>query len=935
MKFLTLYIVAILVCCSVAVGYAQQQNTTVNLRIQVNDEQTKGPLEFALIYLGNEKLHREAICDAEGLSVIEKLPRGKYKMIVSLLGYKKWEKEVSIEGAESITVLLSSNSSRLNEVVVTASESKGITSSSIIDQKAMQHLQPSSFTDILELLPGGKAMDPNFSKMNAISIREAPLANTKYGNYSISSLGTSFVIDGVPISTDANMQILAGGVDADQRRSTMNRGVDMRTISTDQIEKVEVVRGIPSVQYGDLTSGLVRIERKKGATPWNTRLKIDGYSKLLAINKGFYFKKNDITLNIGGDFLDSKNTPTNSYEGFQRFTYSVRLGKQWNRQAFSLDWKSNFDHGHTFDDMKTDPNRFDYVEEGADIESLKKERYKSKYDRLSLSNNFSLKFHNALFLKSVDLKTSVAYEMSKIKRNQLIQKGIISLPASDEEGISYGIFLPGNYMAYQEVDGKPLNIFLQGKLNMEFSTAKINHKVIVGGEYTFDKNYGKGNVTDRFTPISESAIRARKFSDIPAKQNLSFFIEDGMSVPVNNNIFKLNAGIRGMSMVSMDSQYKMSGKIYLDPRFNAEWSFPAIGIKDKDFNISVAGGIGWHSKFPTLNQIYPDYTYWDYVRLNYYDTNNADHRWVNYETYKDKTVNYALEPARNKKWEVRLNLQYDNNNLSVTYFKESMTNGFRTETMGFSGISYKKYKEDSDYLVLNPETGMPDLNKWEHEIENKLHQHTATGNGTTIDKEGIEYTFSTKRFEQLKTRLTINGAWFKTNYLNSGSVYKGASAQINGKPIQEIGVYDSSGGYYREQFNTNFMVDTYIPILDLEFSTSFQCMWYTIGQNIPVSRYPYAYIDINGVQQPYTEADKSDAVLGKLMRESNPGMYKKERIPLGVDINLKASKKIKDIMRISLFVNKLLEYYPDYTVNGAVIKRTVSPYFGMELNITL
>ena len=35
----------------------------------------------------------------------------------------------------------------------------------------------------------------------------------------------------------------------DRKRSTVNRGVDMRSISTDGIEQVEIIRGIPSVEY--------------------------------------------------------------------------------------------------------------------------------------------------------------------------------------------------------------------------------------------------------------------------------------------------------------------------------------------------------------------------------------------------------------------------------------------------------------------------------------------------------------------------------------------------------------------------------------------------------------------------------------------------------------------------------------------------------------
>ena len=56
----------------------------------------------------------------------------------------------------------------LNEVVVTASESKRATSASIVDRTAMKHLQPSSFSDLMELVPGGKSADPQMGQANLI-----------------------------------------------------------------------------------------------------------------------------------------------------------------------------------------------------------------------------------------------------------------------------------------------------------------------------------------------------------------------------------------------------------------------------------------------------------------------------------------------------------------------------------------------------------------------------------------------------------------------------------------------------------------------------------------------------------------------------------------------------------------------------------------------
>ncbi len=97
----------------------------------------------------------------------------------------------------------------ITEVVVTARVSKGPVTSSVIGRDAMKHLQPNSLADLMELLPGGYAKDPNMGEANTINLRETGTMGaygsaTKNNNYSISSLGTQFVVDGVPISTDAN-----------------------------------------------------------------------------------------------------------------------------------------------------------------------------------------------------------------------------------------------------------------------------------------------------------------------------------------------------------------------------------------------------------------------------------------------------------------------------------------------------------------------------------------------------------------------------------------------------------------------------------------------------------------------------------------------------------------------------------------------------------
>lgn len=198
---------------------------------------------------------------------------------------------------------------------------------------------------------------------NSIQLREtgavsATGQNTSMSDdYAITSLGTSFLVDGTPVNTDAEM----GGVpdsspgSPEHARRSVNRGVDMRTIATDNIESVEIIRGIPSAEYGNLTSGLVKINRIKRPTPFTARFKVDGYSKLFAIGKGFAVGANGV-INIDAGYLDSKIDPRNNLENYKRFTGSSRGGFSTSRETFTLRMNCGIDYTGSFDNAKEDPD---------------------------------------------------------------------------------------------------------------------------------------------------------------------------------------------------------------------------------------------------------------------------------------------------------------------------------------------------------------------------------------------------------------------------------------------------------------------------------------------------------------------------------------------------------------------------------------------------
>ena len=171
-------------------------------------------------------------------------------------------KKIEIKGNfPNLRILLVESSLGLEDVVVVAKENTSLSSSSKIENAAIEHVQPTNLSDIMQLVPGQITLNPEHvhlkTKLLSGILTQIRLLTTTV------PWGTAIIIDGTPVNNDANMQTLntaSGGVA--ESYSTVGQGIDLRNISTDNIESVEVIRGIPSVAYGDLTTGAVLVKTK-------------------------------------------------------------------------------------------------------------------------------------------------------------------------------------------------------------------------------------------------------------------------------------------------------------------------------------------------------------------------------------------------------------------------------------------------------------------------------------------------------------------------------------------------------------------------------------------------------------------------------------------------------------------------------------------------
>lgn len=915
------HLIYLLFFCIAAPLALQAQSTLSGTITNTN----KLPLVNATISLNDKN---QTSTNSKGQYYFKDLTPGEYTLYISHIASEKRQDKILIKAGDNFfNSQIRLKSTNIDEVYVTAQEGKSLSTSSIITKDAMQLLQPSSFADLLELLPGGRAQDPKLGSYNAIKIREVNLQNKTITDpaYDMSSLGVAIYMDGAPINNNANMQSVSGFTTSGntEQVSSFNRGLDLRTLGTDDIEKVTIIRGIPSVSYGDLTSGLVLIERKKGEAPFSLRAKTDGFGKLFSISKGFT-RQDSLFINFDLGYLRAAQNPTNSFENFNRLSGSLRIDKTW-RQYHAYNLRSALDYNTTLDNRKTDPdNSLDVTD-----------KFYSRNQSYALTNTFGIKFQDISWIDKLELTSKIAFQNDIIEEDKWIQsRSATILVNSLEQGSHEAKFLTPAYVSNMYVQGRPFTAFHKIESNHHFNINKVKNKLLFGLESNYSKNFGLGQEYDLDYPAivnSTNTARPRAFKNIPGFHTLSAYLENNIAYNFWNTKFEGSLGVRASSMTSLSESYSMHSKVYTEPRANIRWHMPTFQVANKDLLLTFGGGFGQMMKYPTINHFYPPLDYTDVVELNFFHNNPAYRIAQAYTNIVDPT-NYAIVPARNTKYEINTDVDYQGIRLSFTWFKERMSDAFRP-TNAITTIPYRKY----DNTSLDPTnlTQKPSLTDFTYTDAKEHYVYGQTNNGSQIWKDGLEFQFVTDRLKGINTRFTLQGAYIKNTYKNSVPIIAlDRTLNHDNKVRQVSATYHDDSGYLRESFNTNLTVDTDLPTLGINLSASFQALWLYSSQQMRRNGTPISYQFVNEAEKPFTEASLLDPTLKQLVITYNESNYVKFKEPLDLQINIKASKRYKKFMKASVFVNRLISYRPNYTsaLGTSVSRELLAPYFGMELS---
>lgn len=909
--------------------------TKADYRGKVLEREGEGAIVGATVSLPQIGLY--AITDANGLFTLQNVPQGQTQIKIESFGKLTIESEITVAGnqAEPNIFYMETADFTLEEVTVVATNSKtGASTSSIISRSAIDHLQATSLADVMELLPGQLSSNPTLSSAAKPSLRQV------LGD-GMNSMGTSIVMNGSPVSNNANLQVgntATEGVLTTGFTSTAGSGVDMRRISADNIESVYVIRGIPSVEYGDLTSGVIIVNPKAGVSQLQARFKINPTLTQASVGKGFSLGERGGAMSVDVDYASSLADERRPYQGFRRLTANALYTKRFLSNKIST----------------TSGVRF-----YSDLDAQKLDPTDVRYQRRRSASNTGYNFNTNIlwqidgdFFKSLRLNGSLDYAVQegytqemKGGYNYLVTtamrdgtvasnrdeqvfyvptQGGAAMPITNTDREGYGAttnFLPYEFLTKTTTYGKPLNAFLKLTSTMYGELWGFGNRIVSGAEWKSDVNFGQGMVFDPMFPPT-SGLRMRPYTEIPALNQISVYAEDNISRTVLDRELNVQLGLR----YDIIQPGREDGGGVLSPRFNASFEIvPEV--------LSIRGGWGVTAKAPPLVYLYPQNAYFDLMNFNNIGLPNVtpEQELSLITTKVYDTSNRELKIAKNQKTELGLDVNIGRDmTFTVTAFRERLENGY---SFGYDRGSYNLYELTS--YAGTPRVGnYPALSV--DKLTNVVLGYNRPLNDRINDTKGVEFDFNFGRIDAIRTSFVLNGAWMRSDtYSSENSFYQ--KPPENGI-YKSIGVYGTGEGMRRERFSTNLRAIHNIPEIGLVVSLSMQTIWNENNKYLGLDNlYPIGYLDVNN-NLNYVALAPGSPIDDDIQRRMPESQKITEKYPSLWLFNLRLTKEIKKTLGFTFFINNLFMNQP-YTESrrnpGNFVQRNPEQFFGAEVWIKL
>lgn len=680
-----------------------------------------------------------AVADNEGRFGIKGVPAGATRFAVSCLGYATTIVEVVIEGdADDIVLHLPEDNLTLESVVVTAKESSdAMATTRTIGSNAIDHLQMVNASDIASLLPGGKTVNPDLTTDAPFSLRGG---GSDAGN---ASFGTAVEVDGVRLSTNASLDAMSG--------------VSTRNIASTNIEEVEVITGVPSAEYGDLTSGMVRISTRKGKTPYTVVLSTNPRTKQISASKGFDLGGSHGVLNSNVEYTRATKNPTSPYTSYSRTGLSLNY-----QNTFAEVLRFNFGVTANLGGMNTDE----------DPDAMAGQWEKARDN--ALRANASLKWQlNRKWITNVDFEASVSYA-DNLVRTREYESMAVAHPAvhSEEEGYFVAAMLPATYYSLCNVDSKQLDYAASLKATWVRHWGGVHSNAKIGAAWRADGNVGKGAFYDD-PALAPDGYRPRPYTDIPYMHNLAAYVEEVLTVPLGSTSLQLMAGLRAEKTWIKHSSYKNTAS--LSPRLNFKYRISEA--------IAIRGGWGVTEKLPSFNILYPLPRYRD-TRV-FSTAYSGDRSIYVYHTQPYEVLyNENLRWQRNRNAEVGVDLHWGDLAVSLagyfnrTKFPYELASQYDPFTYRISSLpagyalpanpTFRVDRQTGEVLIGDADDPSKEWVPTVGEEKRTFVENTMQDNGSAVDRMGLEFVVDFPQIDAIRTQLRLDGAYTYTKYINQG-----------------------------------------------------------------------------------------------------------------------------------------------------------------------
>ena len=903
---------------------------------------TETPVPGAAVRMGEDYLW--VITDVDGTFVFKNVQPGEWVIEVSCLGYQSVTTKVKVGGdIQNIDIFMHESSLALDEVFVTARRTDDLNTSHSLGRDALNHLQISNTSDIAALLPGGKTVNPDLTSENSFSLREGGVST---GN---AAFGTAVEVDGVRLGNNASFGAMGGA--------------DTRNIAVENIESIEVITGVPSAEYGDLNSGIVKINTRKGSTPTNMTFSVNPRTYQASVSKGIDLQKDNGVLNLSAEWAKAVKKLVSPYESYDRTGITLNYS---NTFAEVLRFEAGLAGNIGGMNSEDDPDAFSG-------------EYRKDRDN-AFRGNVSLTWMlNKSWVTNLKLEASTNFN-DNLSRYHKYESYASNQPAvhAQTSGYYLATMLPKTYYSDQIIDSKELDLAASFKYNWVKRWDDIKSSLKAGVQWKANGNVGQGEYYEN-PSLAPNGYRQRPYTDYPFMHNLSVYAEEHLTLPIAQTKLELTAGLRMESVFIQNSLY--NNKTTFSPRFNLKWQLA-------DW-VSVRGGWGVTEKLPSYYILYPKQEYRDILTYGFSHGDQAS--YVYYTQPYTVTYNPELRWQRNNNAEFGVDLSVEGMDISLVGFYNvtkspyNMLNVYQPYSYDILQRPDGYQMPDNPQIKVDEQTGMVYVRGSQEEYwtpmqvkvtDQTFAKSTMQNNGADVKRAGAELVLEFPEIRPLRTTFRLDAAYTYTKYLNEqlSAYYQNgwSHTSLSDRSYQYVGIYANGGsnasvsnGKITHNLDANLTAITHIPQARLIITCRLEATLlrrsrnlsqyngadyaFTVSQdgNTPTGGdiyagdsytavYPVSYMDLDGNVHPFTEAQAADPAFANLILKSgNVYTFAQDGYGMYMSANLSITKEIGDHVSLSFFANNFTNSrrYVKSIATGVGAIFTPAFYYGLTCRL--